>query len=104
MILEERTYTFRPGAVATFLRMYEAEGLAIHTRHLGRLVGFFTSEIGILNQVVHMWAYDSMADRDVRRARLYADPEWLVFLPKSADLIVRMENRILTATSFSPLR
>ncbi len=104
MILEERNYTFHPGKVPLFLKMYKAEGLAIHTRHLGRLVGFFTSEIGVLNQVVHMWAYDSMADREARRAKLYTDPEWLVFLPKCADFIQRMENRILTSTSFSPLR
>ena len=104
MILEERNYTFRPGTVAAFLLMYEAEGLAIHTRHLGRLVGFFTSEVGLLNQVVHMWAYDSMADREARRARLNADPEWLAFVPRSAGMIERMENRILTATRFSPLR
>jgi hypothetical protein len=104
MILEERNYTFHPGKVPLFLKMYEAEGLAIHTRHLGRLVGFFTSEIGVLNQVVHMWAYEGMADREARRAKLYADPEWLVFLPKCADLIQQMENRILTSTSFSPLR
>ncbi len=104
MILEERNYTFKPGTVAGFLRMYEAEGLAIHTRHLGRLVGFFTSEVGLLNQVVQMWAYDSMADRAARRASLYADPEWIAFLPRSAGMVERMENRILIATSFSPLR
>lgn len=104
MILEERTYTFKPGTIPVFLKLYEAEGLAVHTRHLGRLIGYFTSDIGVLNQIVHMWAYDDLADRDARRAKLYADPDWLAFVPKTSGFIDRMENRILVATSFSPLR
>ena len=34
MIIEKRTYTFHPGKVAEFLKLYEAEGLQIHTRYL----------------------------------------------------------------------
>ncbi len=30
-----------------------------------------------------MWGYDSMAERDELRAKLYADPEWIAFGPKT---------------------
>ena len=59
MIVEQRTYTLHPGKVPEYLRLYQAEGMAIQTRILGRMVGYFTTEIGPLNQIVHMWGYDS---------------------------------------------
>jgi len=34
------------------------------------LVGFFVSDIGPLNQVVHLWAYDSLAHREAARATM----------------------------------
>lgn len=104
MIVEERNYTFHPGMVQPFLELYEAEGLPLHVKYLDRLVGFFVSEIGVLNQVVHMWAYEDMADRDARRAKLYADPAWIAFIPRTTPMIQTMETRILRPTRFSPLR
>ncbi len=104
MILEERTYTIATGKVAEYLALYEAEGWMPHTRHLGEPVGWFTTESGTLNQVVHMWRYASHAEREQKRAALYADPEWLAFIPKTFPYIERMENRLLKATAFSPLR
>ena len=104
MILEERTYTIRTGLVQEYLALYEREGYAPHRRFLGDPVGWFTTETGTLNQVVHMWRYPSHAEREAKRAALYADPEWLAFVPKTRPYIERMENRILLATSFSPMR
>jgi len=103
MIIEKRTYTFYPGKVQEFLALYEEEGLPIHTKYLP-LIGYFVSEIGTLNQVITMWGYESMADREEKRARLYADPEWIAFGPKTTPFIQTMETMILKPTSFSPIR
>ena len=100
MIVEERIYTFKPGAMAEFLRAYAAEGWAIHTRHLGRPLGYYTSEIGTLNQAVSLWGYADWNDRVARRAALYADPAWLAAVASISPLIQRMENRILTPAPF----
>lgn len=104
MILEVRTYTIRTGLTAEYLALYEREGFTPHRRNLGEPVGWFSSEIGTLNQVVHMWRYASHAEREQRRAALYADPEWLAFVPKTRPYIERMENQILVPTAFSPMR
>ena len=40
MIVEHRTYTFRPGTVDGWLKKYETEGLPIQTRRLGASSGF----------------------------------------------------------------
>lgn len=102
MIVEMRSYVLHPGQQGAFLSLMEKEGIAIERRILGRLLGFYTGEIGTLNQVVHLWSYDSFEDRQQRRAQLAADPGWSAFVPKVLPLIRDMENRILTPASFSP--
>ena len=102
MIVEKRTYTFHPGKMQEFLALYEREGLALHTRYLP-LIGYFTSDIGTLNQVITMWGYESMQQRDDLRAKLYADPEWIAFGPKTTPFIQTMETMILRPTGFSPI-
>lgn len=104
MIVEMRTYTIRVGAMPTFLRHYEQEGLPIIRPILGNLIGYFTSEIGELNQVVHLWGYADLQDRAARRATLNSNPDWLAFTPKILPLIERMQNTILQPTAFSPIR
>ena len=103
MIYEMRTYRMKVGAVAAYLRLVEEEGIAVQTRHLGRLVGYFSSEIGPLNEIVHIWAYADLADREARRAALAADARWQAFLPKIQALIETMESKILRPAPFSPL-
>jgi hypothetical protein len=102
MIIEERIYTCHCGKAAQYVKMYEAEGLAIQRPILGNLVGYFTTEIGPLNQVVHLWAYESLADRSARRARLSANAGWIAYIAKVQPLVLTQENKILVPAPFSP--
>lgn len=102
MLVELRTYTFHPGKLPEFLHVYEQEGLEVQKRVLGHMVGYFTTEIGPLNQVVHLWAYESLDDRAARRAELAADAQWAGYLAKILPMIQTMESKILVPTSFSP--
>lgn len=104
MFYELRTYRLKVGAVPAYIKAVQDEGLAIQKRHLGQLIGYFTTDIGTLNQIVHLWAFDSLDDRDSRRAALLMDPQWLAFLPRLQALIEEMECRILRPTPFSPLQ
>jgi hypothetical protein len=103
MIVEQRTYDLYPGRVAEFTRLIETEGIAIQRPILGRLIGYFASDIGSLNQIVHLWGYESLEDRATRRARLFADPRWIAYSAKTQPLIMRMENKILVPMAFSPM-
>ena len=103
MIYEMRTYRLKTGSVPAYLKLVEEEGIEVQASHLGQLVGYFSSEIGELNQIVHVWAFQSLDDREARRAALAADPRWQVFLPKIQALIETMENKILKPARFSPL-
>ena len=60
MIVEERCYTMKPGTVELYYRDYDARGLKVQARILGNLIGYFHTEIGELNQVVHLWGYDCL--------------------------------------------
>jgi len=100
MIVEQRTYTTHPGKVREYFELYESEALAIQRRILGRLVGYYRSEIGALNQVVHMWAYEDLVERERLRAELLADPAFQAYFRKVSPLLVSQESRILVPAPF----
>lgn len=104
MIVEERIYRIRNGRMTRYLQLVREEGLAIQLPILGHLIGYFTSEIGQLSQVTHLWAYADFEDRMRRRRQLAEDPRWQAFLPRLSENIEQAENRILLPTDFSPLR
>jgi hypothetical protein len=100
MIVEERIYTLRPGTAAAYLQTYEKHGLPAQLPILGTLIGYYTTEFGPLNQVIHIWAYKDAADRAKRRAALAKSKEWQAYLPMNRDKIVTQENKLLTPAPF----
>lgn len=104
MIVEMRTYTLHVGAVPQYLKLYQEEGLPIQKPILGNLLGYFFTEIGPMNQVVHMWGYSDLNDRQKRRAEMVAKPAWQAYIKKSRLLIVNQETKILNCAPFSPIK
>ena len=100
MIVEMRTYTLALGATGRYFKLYGEAGLAIQKRILGHLVGYYAVEVGALNQVIHMWAYDNMEERARRRAALWADKGWLAYVAQVGGLVTKQENQILTPAPF----
>lgn len=100
MFYEIRTYRLKNGAVPAYLEAVGEEGIALQKKHLGTLVGYYHSEIGPINEIVHIWAYDGLDDRDARRAGLAADPAWQAFLPRIRDLIEHADNKIMKPAPF----
>jgi hypothetical protein len=96
MIVEMRTYQIRPTQAGEFLRIYRESGLSIQTEILGRMIGCFSTEIGSLNQVITLWAFQSYDDRTRRRDELAGDPRWKEYVDMIAPLIVSQENKLLT--------
>lgn len=100
MFVDERIYTLHAGKVPVFLKLYEEEGMEVQTRILGRMVGYYYTEFGPLNQIVHMWAYESFEDRQRRRTELLASAEWKSYAAKMQPLVHHVENKLLMPAKF----
>lgn len=97
MIIELRTYDIVAGKTGQYLDWYREFGIAVQIEHLGCLLGYYTTEIGDLNQVIHLWRYEDLAERSGRRAKLFADPRWLEFYNRAISLIIKQRSAILTS-------
>jgi aspartate/tyrosine/aromatic aminotransferase len=97
MQIEMRTYSLVPGGAAEYLKLYNAMGRQVQTAILGQLVGVYQSEVGELNQVIFVWAFDSLDERQRRRRELMADAGFTEFRKASRHLLLKQENRLLTA-------
>jgi hypothetical protein len=104
MIYEMRTYSIKIGKSQEYLQLFEEVALPIISKY-SNLVGFWFTEIGELNQLIHVWEYKSLDTRAERRKALYNDPEWLEnFIPKALPLLEKQESKILYAANFSPIK
>jgi NIPSNAP len=104
VIVEERSYHVYTGKLAEVVKLYDQEGSPVQQEILGNLIGAFTVDVGDVSTIVHLWGYDSYADREQRRAVLQADQRWKDFLPKIQPLIHTQRTRILLPTAYSPVR
>lgn len=95
MIVEQRIYTLAPGMVGKYIDFYTKQGQAIQRPQLGRFLGYYYSEIGTLNQVIHMWAYKDLSEREARRARQNKDELWIPYAAEARKIIVAQENHVL---------
>jgi hypothetical protein len=102
MLLDVRTYTCRPGTIKKHLAVYEEYGKEPQTRHLGQPFAYLVTETGNPNQYLHIWLYQDAGDRERKRAALWADPDWVAYTEKSAELgaLVSQQNRLMTPVKF----
>ncbi|MBS0959001.1 MULTISPECIES: NIPSNAP family protein [Acetobacter] len=100
MFYEIRTYRLRTGSLPAYIKDVTEEGIAIQKKHLGTLIGYYFSEIGQLNQIVHIWAFTSLDDREKRRDTLARDPQWAAFIPRLQAHIETMDNKIMKGMPF----
>ncbi|XP_061197392.1 protein NipSnap homolog 3A-like [Saccostrea echinata] len=101
-VYELRTYSIYPKDFKAFIQL-SAEHLHLRTKH-SKLIGYWTSEIGGINDVVHIWEYDCLKHRaDVRQA-LGNDPDWLAqYIKKILPMLDRQDNALLKLTRKSSL-
>ncbi|MGH7934146.1 MAG: NIPSNAP family protein [Candidatus Binataceae bacterium] len=97
MIIEMRTYTLKPGSVPVVEQRF---GKALPARvKFSRLAAFWHTEVGPLNQVIHVWPYDSLAHREQARAAAAKVEDWP---PNIREFIVDQKSEIMTPAPFSP--
>src|SRR5256886_9192617 len=97
MLYEVRTYTLRPGAVGAFESRF-AKRKPLRANHSKKGAVWHT-ELGTLNQVIHVWPYDDLQHRMAVRDAMANDTE-LAQVPGGRDLIVAQESEIMNPAPF----
>lgn len=102
-IYELRKYSLKADGVSNFLTLV-AENFHLRTRH-SPFFGYWISDLGALNQVIHIWEYESFAHRTAVRSALAEDKEWIEsFVKKAFPYIVHQENSIVLKPDWCQLQ
>lgn len=94
-VVDLRIYTIKPRKMAAFIEVFDRLGMPVQLRHLGAPIGLYVTTVGDINQCVHMWQFDSMAEFEKRAAARNADPDWPAYLSASGEFIVAQETRLI---------
>jgi hypothetical protein len=101
-IYELRWYRTQVGRAGEWLGHFKA--IMPAREKYSKNVGLWQSEMGQLNEVVHLWAYRDLNQRASVRAQVVQDPEWAAFAAKAAPLLVEMQSVILNPAPASPMK
>ncbi len=97
MIYEIRTYQIAPGSLAEVEKRF---GDAYQYRKkYSELTAFLHTEVGPLNEIVHIWGYKDLADRARVRGESSKEANWP---PKIQEFIRQMRSEIVNPFSFIP--
>ncbi|MBI4336723.1 MAG: NIPSNAP family protein [Chloroflexi bacterium] len=107
MFHELRTYVAAPGRLNALHREFEEVVLPIWKRYGIKAVAFWTEEFGTSNQLVYLLEWASLAEREQKWTASHADPEWKAAAARweqGPANTLRIENRMLRPTNYSPLK
>ena len=97
MIYEFRTYQIKAGSLPNVLEKFRDK---IDERNkISKIGAFWFTEIGPLNQIIHVWPYNNIDHRNKSRKEAIEKKVWP---PDTNDYIVKMNSEIWLPVSFSP--
>ncbi|QIL82406.1 NIPSNAP family protein [Diaphorobacter sp. HDW4A] len=100
-LVDHRIYTIRLRRMGEFLEVFNRLALPILMQTLAHPLGFYISQVGPLNQFVHLWAYTDLADYERRSQQRDAHPGFPAYLAASEHLIVAQETRLIRSAPMS---
>lgn len=96
MIHELRIYTMKPGRMPEYLEYARTIGRPARGNDYGVVHGYWTTEFGTLNQVWHIWSYDSLDERARLRGELAKNEAWTKeYVPRIRPLIEKQDIRFM---------
>jgi hypothetical protein len=101
-IYELRTYHAIVGKMSELVSLYTNEGWPVLSKHPPKLVGYFTGDVGALNQLIHVWKFDDDNDRRAFWAGVYGDAQFMAFAAKIRPLIREQENKLMLSAPWGP--
>ncbi|XP_015927395.1 protein NipSnap homolog 3A [Parasteatoda tepidariorum] len=99
-IYEIRTYKVRPKYYRDYIKFTE-ENFYLRIKH-SKLFGFWSSELGALNEVIHVWEYDNHEHRAKVRKALANDKEWQTnYISQVAPMYISQTNATMMLLPWS---
>tara|TARA_B100001173_G_C15996825_1_gene551497 strand:- start:205 stop:843 length:639 start_codon:yes stop_codon:yes gene_type:complete len=97
MINELRMYTTRPGKMHHVVNASATVAQKIRNGDAyGKLIGHWSSELGRMNQYIHMWEYSDVEEMRKLRSELASKEDWKnKFVPLVGPYILTQEIRLL---------
>ena len=104
VLFELRTYTLYVGKMGEAIQHYTELGWPALQKggFDAKLVGYFTSDVGNINQLVHLWKFGDDADRRNHWATLFADEVFMAFAAYIRPLIKKQEVKLLLEAPWGP--
>ena len=103
MIYDMRIYDLKPGSVPEYMKAVGEVALKIREDHGVRLAGWYYTDVGPLNRVIHIWAYEDYAHFEKARQSVRSDPRWSgEYLPRVKDLVIKQQDMIVRGAEFFP--
>ena len=103
MIYDMRIYDINPGMVPEYMSAVRDVGLPVRQSHDVRLAGWFYDEIGSVNQVMHIWAYQGFADLEKKMKAVSTDLRWVEeYRPRVMNVIARQRDQLMFGADFFP--
>jgi hypothetical protein len=96
MLHELRFYEIAAGRLADYVNHAGKVAVPFRGDRYGKLLGFWSCEIGAVNCVFNLWEHESVATREALRADLQQQEVWRKdYLPHSQPLMRRQFSRLL---------
>lgn len=93
-VYELRTYHVKPKCFADFVKLTR-DNIHLRTAH-SKICGYWLSELGGLNQAIHICEYDSFAHRSAVRKALSEDETWMNnYIANFLKMLVKQENAVM---------
>ena len=96
-----RTYDIAMGKTPEYMAAVREVALPVRESYGVKLAGWYYTDIGALNKVVHIWAYRDFAHFEEAREAFRSDERWLNdYVPRVKGIVLRQENQIMRASEF----
>ena len=103
-IFELRTYTLHVGKLGQAIQIYNELGWPALKKYNENIVRYFIGDVGVLNQIIHVWQFEDDNNRRELWKTIYADKDFIKFASEFRPLVLSQENKLMTAAPWTPVK
>jgi hypothetical protein len=94
-VVDFRVSHIHSNRISTFLETSQLHAFPVMIRHIGPPLGYYQSILGKLDEITHVWGFDSMGDIEARCDSRNSDPDWPDYLLASDGVCLQQQTQIM---------